>query len=337
VTRATLIGFAVAAGIATWMLPIPDVLGDRGASIAAFAAVASMAIVAVVGALARAWTTRARRRRWLAVAAAAVTLGALAFLAAEDARQVCTATYENRPVLVGTAFTPLGQSYREANPDLPREALIFDAAGNTGLVWTRASIDRCRLRIGGTYFLWVPLLVVSLLAVVQGIGMSGRLTAPPAPSPASSPATVPPPDTPLRYDVFISYRHGGRDGEVAVALADALEGEGYAVAIDVRDFPANAHFLEEMERCIRQSRVTVAVVSERYLQSGHCQEEALICKVLDMGQRQRRLIPLYIDSVDAPIWMHGIVGIRLDAEGRQVDPLDALISTLGTPLARPRG
>lgn len=332
-TRATLIGFALAAGIATWLLPVPDVLGDRGASIAAFAAVASMAIVAVVGAGARAWTTRARRRRWLAVAAVAGTLGALAFLAAEGARQACTATYDGRPILVGTELTPLGQSYRDANPDLPVEALIFDAAGDTGLLWTRASVDRCRLRIGGTYFLWLPLLVVSLLAVVQGVATSGLLTAPSGLPPASSPAAVPAPDTPLRYDVFISYRHGGRDGEVAMALADALEGEGYAVAIDVRDFPANAHFLEEMERCIRESRFTVAVVSARYLQSGHCQEEALICKVLDMGQRQRRLIPLYIDSVDAPIWMHGIVGIRLEASGRQVDPLDALVSTLGPPLA----
>lgn len=330
-TRATLFGFAVAAGVATWLLPVPDALGTARATTAAFAAVTAVAVVVLVGAGARTWATRARRQRWLAIAAAGVALGALAFLIAGRSQQACMAAHDGRAVLIGTELTPLGESYRKANPDLSVNDLLFDAAGDAEQVWTRASIDRCRLRVSGTYFLWVPLLAASLLAAVQGLG-AGLLTSP-APAPASLTAPgIRAPDAPVRYDVFLSYRHGGRDGQVAMDLLEALEGEGYAVAIDVRDFPANAHFLEEMERCIRQSRFTLAVVSERYLQSGHCQEEALICKVLDMGQRQRRLIPLYIDAVEVPIWLHGIVGIRLDAEGRGVDPLDALLSTLGPPL-----
>lgn len=330
-TRAAHLGFAVAAGVATWLLPVPDALATARGTTAAFAAVTAVAVVLLVGAGARSWATRSRRQRWLVVAAAGVALGALAFLAAGRSQQACTAVHDGRAVLIGTELTPLGQSYRKANPDLSVNDLLFDAAGDTEQVWTRASIDRCRLRVSTTYFLWLPLLAASLLAAVQGLGVG--LLAPPAPGPAPprSPG-APAPEAPVRYDVFLSYRHGGRDGQVAMDLLEALEGEGYAVAIDVRDFPANAHFLEEMERCIRQSRFTLAVVSERYLQSGHCQEEALICKVLDMGQRRRRLIPLYIDAVEAPIWLHGIVGIRVDAEGRSVDPLDALLSTLGPPL-----
>lgn len=332
-TRATHLGFAVAAGAATWLLPVPGALGAVRPTTAAFAALTAVAIVALTGAGARSWARRAARRRWLVVAAAGVALGALAFLTAGRSQQACTAVYDGRAVLIGTELTPLGESYRQANPDLSVDDLLFDATGDAERVWTRTSIDHCRLRVSGTYFLWVPLLVVALLGAVQGLGTGRLLAAPPAsPSaPSTSPAARAP-EAPVRYDVFLSYRHGGRDGQVAMDLLEALEGEGYAVAIDVRDFPANAHFLEEMERCIRQSRFTVAVVSARYLQSGHCQEEALICKVLDMGQRQRRLIPLYIDAVEVPIWLHGIVGIRPDAEGRGVDPLDALLSTLGPPL-----
>ena len=128
-------------------------------------------------------------------------------------------------------------------------------------------------------------------------------------------------DAPARYDVFISYRHGGLDTEVATQLAEALEADGYAVAIDERDFPANASFLQEMERCVRESRVTVAVISPRYLESGNCQEEAIICKVLDMGDRKRRLIPWIIEPVSMPAWLYGIVGIdchEAESDGRSV-------------------
>jgi hypothetical protein len=94
------------------------------------------------------------------------------------------------------------------------------------------------------------------------------------------------------------------------------------VAIDERDFPANASFLEEMERCVRESRATVAVISPRYLESGNCQEEAIICKVLDMGDRKRRLIPLVIEPVSLPAWLYGIVGIDCTKANPLVDLFD---------------
>ena len=98
--------------------------------------------------------------------------------------------------------------------------------------------------------------------------------------------------------------------------------DGYVVAIDERDFPANASFLQEMERCIRESRYTVAIVSPRYFESGHTEEEAIISKVLDMGQRRRRLIPFIIQPVAMPAWMFGIVGIDCTAADPLVDPIE---------------
>ena len=57
------------------------------------------------------------------------------------------------------------------------------------------------------------------------------------------------------------------------------------------------------------------------LESGNCQEEAIICKVLDMGDRKRRLIPLVIEPVSMPAWLYGIVGIdctKRESAGRPV-------------------
>jgi hypothetical protein len=135
------------------------------------------------------------------------------------------------------------------------------------------------------------------------------------------------------YDVFISYRRARRDKRFALELLRHLEGLGYRVALDERDFDASASFLEEMERCVRNSRFTVAVVSPQYLQSGHCQEEAILCKVLDMGERKRRLVPLVIQKVEMPAWMFGIVGIDFTNPNPVVPPYEKLAKTLGPPLS----
>jgi hypothetical protein len=90
-----------------------------------------------------------------------------------------------------------------------------------------------------------------------------------------------------------------------------------------------------MERCVRQSRFTLAIVSPQYLESGHCQEEAIICKVLDMGERKRRLIPLIIQKVQMPAWLFGIVGIDFTGKDKLVSPMEKLQKTLASGSAQP--
>jgi hypothetical protein len=131
----------------------------------------------------------------------------------------------------------------------------------------------------------------------------------------------------------MSYRHHDVDKMFATELVSALEADGYRVAIDERDFLANASFLKEMERAVRESRFTLAVISPRYLESGNTEEEAIIAKVLDMGDRRRRLIPLVIEPVSMPAWLYGIVGIDWTKRDPLVDPFDKLKATLGAPLA----
>jgi hypothetical protein len=136
---------------------------------------------------------------------------------------------------------------------------------------------------------------------------------------------------PAVYDAFLSYRHTGVDERRAGDLLEALEARGVRVAIDVRDFAPNQHFLSEMERCIRQSRFVLCVISSEYLDSDNCSEEAVISKTLDMADRQKRLVPLIFERVDLPIWLHGLVGIDFTGSA-SVDPLQRLLGLLTAAL-----
>ena len=138
--------------------------------------------------------------------------------------------------------------------------------------------------------------------------------------------------TTCRYDVFISYRHGDADESFALDLLKKLEAAGYKVALDQRDFAPHEPFLKEMERCIKESRFTLAVVSPRYRQSGNCEEEALITTVLDMSERRRRLIPLVIEKVEMPTWIYLVTGLDFATPNLPFDPFGKLLRTLGNPL-----
>jgi len=137
--------------------------------------------------------------------------------------------------------------------------------------------------------------------------------------------------TTYKYDALISYRHQEPDKSFARDLLKRLEAAGLKVAIDERDFDPVATFLEEMERCIKESRYTLAVMSSRYLESGNCAEEAIICKVLDMAERRRRIIPLVIETVAMPVWLYNIVGISFTDTNPLVEPHAKLITKLQTP------
>ena len=132
------------------------------------------------------------------------------------------------------------------------------------------------------------------------------------------------------YDAFISYRHIDPDRKFARDLVRQLEAEGYKVAIDERDFIANQTFLDEMERCTRESRFTLAVISPQYFQSGNTEEEAIIRKVRDMAERKRGLIPLTIAPVDQlPVWLYDVVGVDYNAPDPLIPPFEKLKNALG--------
>ena len=134
------------------------------------------------------------------------------------------------------------------------------------------------------------------------------------------------------YDVFISYRHVEPDKAYACELLETLESRKLRAAIDFRDFRPNEHFLSEMERCIKESRFVLCVVTAAYLDSDHCSEEAIISKTLDMAERRKRIVPLIFERVELPVWLHGLVGIDF-GESASVDPVERLIRLLSPPVS----
>ena len=319
-------GAVLLAAIAAALIPQPPAIAGAAGAPRAFAALASAAIVTLPILPFVVWRSAAKPRVWVAMAVLSLALGLASFVAGGYAQRACTASYGDQPVVIGTDLTPLGAAYRQANPQLSSDDLLFDAAGVPERIWTRSSIDRCTIFISSTYFLWIPFLAVCLVATAQAVPTSIL-----APMRWDAPAPRAAAELPILYDVFVSYRHDGEDQRFARDLTAALEADAYRVAIDERDFPANASFLQEMERAIRQSRFTVAVISPRYLESGNTEEEAIITKVLDMSDRKRRLIPLVIEPVSLPVWLYGIVGIDWTKRDPLVDPYDKLKVTLGTP------
>jgi hypothetical protein len=326
--RRTLIAAAgvLLAGIAAAFMPPPAAITD--ASSRWIVALVSTAIVAFAILPPLVWRSAARPAVWTGLAISALTLGIASFAASGYIERTCTASYAGKSVVIGTEMNPLGTNYKRANPELSNEDLLFDAAGAAERIWTPPSIGRCRAFIGGAYFLAIPFLAICLLAAAEAVPTT--ILSPVRWGTSVAPASAEP--APARYDVFVSYRHVAADRAFATELVSTLEGDGYRVAIDERDFPANASFLLEMERCIRESRFTVAVISPRYLESGATQEEAIITRVLDLGDRKRRMIPLVIEPVTMPAWLYGIVGIDFTKRDPLVDPYDKLRATLGAPI-----
>jgi hypothetical protein len=208
---------------------------------------------------------------------------------------------------------------------VPTDVLLLDVGGDPYLLWTPESIRWCRFLVS-----WGGLLAVPLFAICVSSALARRRfrlgAAPPRAPAARAPDTVGEP----AYDVFLSYRHADPDRAHAQELLEALESRALRVAIDVRDFAPNEHFLSEMERCIKESRFVLCVVTPRYVDSDHCSEEAIICKTLDMATRRKRLVPLVFERVELPVWLHGLVGIDF-TESASIDPVERLLALVAKP------
>jgi TIR domain len=269
---------------------------------------------------------------WACVAAGAAAGIVLLFTADPWLRTRCQAPYEGKATVIGTEFTALGLEYHKNHPALSNDELLFDAGGVAQRVWAAESISRCRLALNAGITAKIALALLLLVAATRASAIRRFPLLPRRKTPVQP---APTPGLHSGYDVFISYRHEQSDITFAQELLAHLEGAGYRVAIDERDFRPNEHFLQEMERCIRESRYTLCVISANYLQSDNCFEEAIICKVLDMGERKRRLIPLFLAPVSLPVWLYGLVGIDFGAETPLVDPVERLKNTLGAAVTQP--
>lgn len=309
---------AVVGAVVAVVLPVPEAIED---STALRARLVTAVLTAAVGS-GLAFTKIARREVWFGLVAVAAVAGGWLLVRHARATSACVATYDGRAVLIGRDHTPAARDYLRQYPGASASDLLLDAGGLADRLWTPASIASCGFWTGWAGLLSLPCFAAAVGALASSRGV--RL-GPAAPAPGQHGATAAGREP--TYDAFLSYRHSEPDKTRADEILEALESRGFRVAIDVRDFAANEHFLSEMERCITESRFVLCVISPRYVDSDHCVEEAIISKTLDMSERTRRLVPLVFERVELPVWLHGLVGIDF-TDALRVDPVDRLVDLL---------
>ncbi len=308
---------ALAAAVAAFVWPLTSAV-PPGIALSARLASAIAALL-VCGGVAT-WSG-GRMRTTIAIAASCAVIGLALVGTYVSAQTQCLADYDGRPVVIGTTFAPDTQAYLARNPGLSMSDRLLDAGGVAERIWTADSIRKCTLLVT-----WPGVGAIPFLAASAAVLIRRRSYV----LPAQSARPVPPVSgrmTAPVYDAFLSYRHVEPDRAIALDLVETLERRGLRVAIDVRDFSPNEHFLSEMERCIKQSRFVLCVITSSYTQSDHTSEEAIISQTLDLAERRRRLVPLIFERVELPVWLHGLVGIDFTA-APIVDPRERLVQLL---------
>jgi hypothetical protein len=314
------IGAAAAGAALVWPLTAALAPADARATriVSALLAVAACTAIAFL-------TGRGRRTAWT-MAAGAAALGALLLLPQHiGASASCIADYDGEPRIIGREFTPEGEQFVAANPRGSVSDLLLDAGGQSEVVWTARSISRCHLWVSWGGLLVVPWLAICLSSLVAGRAAGRRWWPSPASTGAAGRQSLA--AAAVRYDAFMSYRR--LDRERAEGLVEELESRGFRVAIDFRDFRPNEQVLTEMERCIRESRFLLCVITAQYVASGFTIEEANIARLLDLTERRNRIVPLIFDRVPLPVWWQGLVGIDFGANA-QGDPLERLVTLLSS-------
>ena len=134
-------------------------------------------IVAVVLGLiffaAQRWNQPRHALKWCGVALLLLAVGLAAFFRYQQLTLAWTGIYDGDKVVIGSEYTPHGQSYVEQNPKISCEELISDFAGKTEDIWTHASISRRRLMLAATFESCLPLFTICLIAVVQAVQCGG--------------------------------------------------------------------------------------------------------------------------------------------------------------------
>ena len=267
------------------------------------------------------------KRRWIldVLAGAGALAGAAMIWPHLQAQTTCVGDYAGQPIVIGHEYSAAGFEYLRHNPGQSVADMLLDVRGTPDLLWTAASIARCRFLVGWSGPLAIALFAAAVaLIAVRSRGSYARV----APAPHPPPSAAPGPDAQRRYDAFISYRR--LDRERAEWLAEEIEARGYRVAIDFRDFRPNEPVLVEMERCVLESRFVLCVITAQYASSGFTSEEALMARLLDLTERRNRIVPLIFERVTMPVWLQGLVGITFMPDA-QIDPIDKLVTLLATP------
>ena len=106
-------------------------------------------------------------------------------------------------------------------------------------------------------------------------------------------------------DFFISYNR--YDADWAEWIAWILEENGYTVTIQAWDFRPGGNFAVDMDEAIKNSRRTIAVLSETYLESDFTLPEWAAAFINDPTSKKHKLLPIRVKPCEPDGLLRGIV------------------------------
>ncbi len=138
----------------------------------------------------------------------------------------------------------------------------------------------------------------------------------------------------FRYDVFVSYSKSDADWTFSWLLPK-LKAAGLRVCIDEESFEPGAPVASEIERAVRESRRTLAVLSPAWVASEWAGFESLLVNRQDPNARWRRLIPLLLEPCQPPDRIQLLHWVDLSAEGTREAQLQRVIAAIQGSAALP--
>jgi tRNA A-37 threonylcarbamoyl transferase component Bud32 len=157
--------------ITGFALPAP--FGSSRADESASRGLASFVVAVLVGLLFVAGQRFALGRHlrwWWSGSAAFLIISTSAFIGYLYLSQAWSCSYNNKVVLIGNVETSLAENRKKAHPsEQSCEDLLMAASGHVDWVYTKESIERCRIILEILYVAITPFLALCVIGVVQAI------------------------------------------------------------------------------------------------------------------------------------------------------------------------
>ncbi|MEA3208051.1 MAG: hypothetical protein QOE70_1108 [Chthoniobacter sp.] len=125
------------------------------------------------------------------------------------------------------------------------------------------------------------------------------------------------------HDVFISYSHNDKNLVLGEVLRPLLAAQ-LRVLIDSEDFQFGGVAIRSMEDAVKNTRHTLAVVTENYSKSGWSSFEVQLAQLRDPDGSNRRLIPLLFEDVPLP----DSIQLRTYADFRKLEERGQMMAKL---------
>jgi hypothetical protein len=123
---------------------------------------------------ARRWSPEKHLGRWWFVAIALFIFSISGFIGYGYLSYSWTCKYNNQTLIIGTSLTDQGRYYVRQNPGISCEDLLMDFAGKVEDIWTKESINRCRILLAGIYINLIPIFAMSMISVIQVIHITNQ-------------------------------------------------------------------------------------------------------------------------------------------------------------------